>query len=88
MWLFSNTVFLKWPPVFPASDQKTATLVQLLTKELILLFGVPAALLSDCGTNLLSDLMYDVCAILVIEKLNTTAYHPPYNGMVECFNST
>ena len=80
--------FSKWPLVFPISDQKTATLVQLLTKEVIPLFGVPEALLSDRGTNLLSHLMHDVCAILGIQKLNTTAYHPACNGMVERFNRT
>ena len=61
--------------------------MQLLTKEVIPFFGVPEALLSDRGTNL-SYLMYDVCAILGIEKLNTTAYHPACNGMVERFNRT
>ena len=80
--------FLKWPLVFLVADQKTATLVQLLTKEVNPLFGVPEAVLSDRGTNLLSHLMHDVCAILGIEKLNTTAYHPACNGMVECFNHT
>lgn len=80
--------FSKWPLVFPVSDQKTATLVRLLTKEVIPLFGVPEALLSDRGTNPLSHLMYDVCAILGIKKLNTTAYHPACNGMVERFNCT
>jgi hypothetical protein len=59
----------KWPLV---SDQKTATLMQLLTKEVIPLFGVPEALLSDCGTNFLSHLMHDVYSILGIQKLNTT----------------
>ncbi len=34
--------------------------------------GVPEALLSDRGTNLLSHLMRDVCELLGIEKLNTT----------------
>ena len=80
--------FSKWPLVFPVSDQKTTTLVQLLTKEVIPLFGVPEALLSDRGTNLLSHLMHDMCAMLGIEKLNTTAYHPACNGMVEQFNCT
>ena len=38
----------------------------------------PLALLSDQGTNLLSHLLLDVCAMLGIQKLNTTAYHPQY----------
>ena len=38
----------------------------LLTKEVIPLFGVPKALLSDRSTKLLSHLMSDVCARLGI----------------------
>ena len=34
--------------------------------------GVLKALLSDRGTNLLSHLMCDICALLGITKLNTT----------------
>ena len=52
------------------------------------MFGVPEALLSDRGTNLLSHLMEDVCKLLGIHKLNTTAYHPQCDGMVERFNRT
>ena len=49
---------------------------------------VAEALLSDRGTNLLSHLMTDVCARLGIAKLNTTAYHPQCDGLVEQFNRT
>ena len=52
------------------------------------MFGVPEALLSDRGTNLLSHLMKEVCELLGITKLNTTAYHPACNGMVERLNHT
>ena len=44
----------KWPFIFAAPDQKATRLAHLLTKEIIPVFGVPDALLSDCGTNLLS----------------------------------
>ena len=57
----------KWPFVFPMPDQKTTRIVRLLVDEVIPLFGVPEALLSDRGTNLLSHLMRDVCALLGIE---------------------
>lgn len=78
----------KWPLVFPVPDQKAIQLVKLLTEEVIPLFGVPEALLSDRGTNLMSHLMLDICKKLRIRKLNTTAYHPECDGMVECFNRT
>ena len=52
------------------------------------MFGVPESLLSDRGANLLANVMMEVCALLGIEKLNTTAYHPQCNGMVERMNRT
>ena len=78
----------KWPMVFPAPDQKTARIARLLAEEIVPLFGVPDALLSDRGTNLLSHLMQDVCKLLGVTKLNTTAYHPQCDGMVERLNRT
>ena len=73
----------KWPLVFAAPDQKSTRIAHLLAEEIVPLFGVPDALLSDRGTNLLSHLMQDVCQLLGIAKLNTTAYHPQCDGMVE-----
>ena len=49
---------------------------------------MPKALLFDHGTNLLSHLMTDVCRLLGTKKLNTTAYYPQCDGMVEHFNRT
>eukprot|EP00731_Ephydatia_muelleri_P029828 Em0021g351a len=80
--------FSKWPLVFPVPDQKSERIVKLLADEIIPFCGVPEALLSDRGTNLLSHLMLDVCRALGIQKLNTTAYHPQCDGMVERFNRT
>ena len=40
------------------------------------------------GTNLLSNLMADLCRMLGVTKLNTTAYHPQCDGAVERFNRT
>ena len=81
-------MFTKWPMVFPVPDQKTGRIVRLLCEEIVPLFGVPESLLTDRGANLLSHLMLDVCTLLGIEKLNTTAYHPQCDGMVERFNRT
>ncbi|MBA4719385.1 MAG: transposase family protein, partial [Nitrosopumilus sp.] len=81
-------LFTKWPMVFPVPDQKSERIARLLCEEIVPLFGVPEALLSDRGTNLLSHLMLDVCALLGTTKLNTTAYHPQCDGMVERFNRT
>ena len=57
-----------------------------MVEEVIPTFGVPEALLLDRGTNLLSFLMKDICKMLGISKLNTTASQ--CNGAVERFNRT
>ena len=73
---------------FPTPDQKTEQISRLLVEEIVPQFGVLEALLSDTGTNLLSFLMQNVCKILGIKKLNTTAHHPQCDGMVERLNRT
>ena len=61
--------FTKWPMVvFPTCDQKAKRIAKLLVNEIVPMFGVPEALLSDRGTNLLSCLMQDVCELLGIKK--------------------
>lgn len=63
----------KWPLVFPAPDQKANQITRLLVDELLPMFGVPEALLSDHGTSLLANVAQDVYQLLGITKLNTTA---------------
>lgn len=76
-----------WPMVYPMPDQKLDRNARILTQEEVFpFFRVPEALLSDRGTHLLSHLMLDVCKLLGITKLNTTAYHPQCNTVIEQLN--
>lgn len=81
-------LFTKWPFVFPVPDQRATRIAQLIAEEVIPWFGVPEALLSDRGANLLSHLVLDLCKLLGITKLNTSSYHPQCDGAVERFNRT
>ena len=78
----------KWPLVFPTPDQKAIRIARLVAEEIVPMFGVPESLLSDHETNLLANVMMDVCSLLGVTKLNTTAYDPQCNGMVERMNCT
>ena len=78
----------KWPEVFATSDQTAITIARLLVKNVISRHGVPAELLSDRGTAFLSRLMQAVCEVMGVHKVNTTAYHPQTDGLVERFNRT
>ena len=86
--VFFQDYLTKWPMVYAMYDQKAHQIVRFLVDQIIPFYYVPESLLSDRGTNFLSHLMTDLCKMLGIEKLNTTAYHPECDGMVEQFNRT
>ena len=69
-------------------DQEATTIARLLVEEVIARHGVPEQLLSDRGSNFLSEITCEVCKLLGIEKVNTSGYHPQTDGMVEKFNGT
>ena len=50
--------------------------------------GVPSQILSDQGTQFMSDIMKEVSRLLSIEHLTSAPYHPQCNGLVERFNGT
>ena len=78
----------KWVEAFPMSNQSSETIAKLLIDHVICCRGVPNQLHSDRGTNLLSDLIMDICHLTGMKKINTTAYHPQTDGLVENFNRT
>ena len=78
----------KWPEVFPTKDQTALTIARLLVDQIVARHGVPSDLLSDRGANFLSHLMQELCHLMGIHKVNTTAYHPQTDGLVERFNRT
>ena len=77
-----------WVEAFPTKDQRALTIAQLLIGEVISHHGVPQELLSDRGAAFLSSLLKEVCQIMGLKKVKTTAYHPQGDGLVERFNWT
>ena len=57
-----HDLFTKWP-----LDQKAECIALLLVEEIVFIFGVPEAILSDQGPNLLSFLTKDICKLLGIK---------------------
>ena len=78
----------KWTEAFPMQDQSSETIARLFVDNVICRHGIPNQLLSDRGTNLLSDLILDICVLTGMKKINTTCYHPQTDGLVENFNKT
>ena len=50
--------------------------------------GVPREVLSDQGTQLISDLMKEVNRLLSVKQMATTPYHAMCNGLREKYNGT
>ena len=78
----------KWPEVFATKDQTAPTIAELFVEEIVCRHGVLGQFLSDRGAAFLSRLLKDICNLLGVKKINTTAYHPQTNGLTERFNRT
>ena len=78
----------RWPEAFAVPNTDARTIARLLVNHIVLTHGAPRTLLSDRGKNFLSSLVRSVCELLNTKKVNTTAYHPQTDGLVERFNHT
>lgn len=77
----------KYPEVFPLKSVKARTvafsLVQFFSRV-----GFPREMLTDQGTNFMSNLLKKVYQLLGIKSVRTTPYHPQTDGLTERFNQT
>ena len=77
----------RFPEAVPLKNIDT----HIVAKALVDIFsrlGVPEEILSDLGTQFVSDCMREVTRLLSIKQLTTTPYHPMCNGLTEKFNGT
>lgn len=75
----------KYPEAIPLKDQEASTVANALI-SLFSRVGIPRELLTDQGSNFMSELMVEVCRLLKISKLRTSPYHAMCNGLCEKFN--
>ena len=80
--------FMRYALAVVTKDQMTKMVAKVFYKHFIVIFGVPAKLLSDRGVNFMSTLVEELCSAFGIQKCRTTAYHTQCNGQVERFHQT
>ncbi|KRX14614.1 Retrovirus-related Pol polyprotein from transposon [Trichinella nelsoni] len=80
--------FTRWVEAYALPNQKAETVARKLVQQFVCRFGTPMKLLSDQGTQFQGRLVTELCKLLGIEKIRTTAYHPQCDCMVERFNRT
>ena len=77
----------RYPEAVPLKNIDTETVAEALV-DIFSRLGVPEEILSDLGTQFVSDCMREVTRLLSIKQLATTPYHPMCNGLPEKFNGT
>ena len=77
----------RFPEAIPLKKIDTVSVAEALL-SVFSRVGLPREILSDCGTQFVSNLMQEVYRLLSVKPVTTTPYHPQSNGMVERFNGT
>ena len=67
----------------PIQQQHAMTVARVFVEEIILKFGIPQVLLTDQGSNFLSDQFANVCKLLRMKRIKTSQKHPQANGALD-----
>ena len=79
-YIFTLLDFLtRYPEAVPLKNIDTETVAEALV-DIFSRLGVPEEILSDLGTQFVSDCMREVTRLLSIKQLTTMPYHPMCNG--------
>lgn len=78
----------KWVVTAPMKTMDTDNIVQVLLYEIVLKMQVPERLITNNGSNFISQAMNQVCNRLNIKRSLTSVEAPQTNGLVERMNRT
>jgi hypothetical protein len=73
----------KFTLAVPIRQQGAVTVAKAFVEEIVLKFGIPQTILTDQGSNFMSEVFVNVCKRLKIEKIKCTAFHPQIDGSLE-----
>lgn len=73
----------KYVEAYPLLNKETDTVARAFVDNFILRYGIPSEIATDRGTEFISKTMQEVCNILKINKLQSTAYHHESLGSLE-----
>ena len=63
------------------------TLARIIVEQVICRFGTPLAIATDRAKELDGELMREICRLLDVDKLRTTAYKASTNAVAERFHT-
>ena len=73
----------KYAIAIPIPNQEAGTIADAFLNNFICIYGCPQSILTDQGGNFMGLVLQNLCKLLKIKKINTTAYHPESNGTLE-----
>ena len=80
--------FTKWAEALPAPNKEAATVARIIVEQVICRYGTPLSIVTDRARELDGDLMREICRLLDVDKLRTTAYKASTNAAAERFHRT
>ena len=69
-------------------DQTVNEVATQLVEKIISMFGISTMIVTDQGSNFMSELFTRICKLFQIDKINTVAYHSESNGAFERAHQT
>ena len=86
-WILTATYyFTKWVEAIPTKKATDAIVMDFLENRIITRFGVPARIITDNGTCLVSSKMSSFCFKYGIVLSHSSNYYPQGNGLAESSN--
>lgn len=73
----------KYIEAYPLQRKDTVSIARTLVNNFILRYGIPKVIATDRGSEFTSSTMEEVCQLLQISKLHSTAYHHQSIGSLE-----
>ena len=75
--------FTRYVIAAPIRNKTALSVARVLVNEVLLKYGMPWTILSDQGREFQNELMTEICRLMNIKRLKTTAYMPSTNGKIE-----
>lgn len=73
----------KYAEAIPIKNQESSTIATEFVNNIVCRHGIPESVLTDQGANFLSQIFKNMCKLLKLRKIRTTAFHPQTNGQLE-----
>jgi len=72
--------FTRYPEAIPIPNQEAETVARALVTQVFTRHGCPQVLSSNRGANFMSALFQEMCKLLQIKRINSTAFNPKMQG--------